>query len=104
MSKITNKVKETMNKGKEFVADHKGEIIIYGILGGISIGSIAYGVMTGRKYTKAWRAAKEALDKGDMTADFGPYKIIEILEPKTMESLGKTVCHEKTCEEFLKLK
>lgn len=103
MSKIMNKVKETMKSGKEFVVDHR-DAIFTGAVVGISLGCIAYGVMTGRKYSKMWRVAKEALDNGDMTANYGPYKIMEIFEPSTMKSLGRTVCHKDTCEAFLQVK
>ncbi len=98
--KVINKVNEI----KDFVVENKVAVITYSAVIGGTIGYCVYARHDVKKYSELWKKAKEAMDAGLRDYDYGPYKIMEILEPTTLESIGKTVCHEKTCKAFLDLK
>lgn len=103
-NEIKGKVKETANKAKDWAFDHKEGLIASGALAGVLIGSIVLGRKYNKKFEKAWRAAKQAYERGQVDYDFGPYKVMRFLEPKTGEFIGETVCHEDACKAFLDLK
>lgn len=110
-NKIKNlkvKVKGATVEAKDWIIDHKYEIIFYGgfygVMAGVLAGSIVLGRHNSKKYEKAWRAAKEAYENGHMDHDFGPYKVMRFFEPSTGEFLGETMCHNDSVKAFLNLK
>ena len=104
LKEIKGKVKETAVKVKDAVIDNKEIVIYYGALTGILVGGIVYGRHVNKKYEAAWRNAKQAFENGQLDADFGPYKLMRFLEPKTGDFIGQTMCHEDTMNLYLKLK
>lgn len=106
MKKLNNlkgKVKETAVEVKDWASENKGLIISCGALAVSIIGCVAITRYDSKKCAKAWRAAKEAYENGNLDHDFGPYKVMKIFEP-TGQFIGETVCHEKTTNAFLELK
>ena len=104
MKELKGKVKNGLKETKEFMSENKALCVTWGAIIG---GSIVLGVLGhqhDKKFENAWRAAKEALDNNDLEYDFGPYKVMKILEPKTGELIGQTMCHEDTTNLFLNLK
>lgn len=104
LKEIKGKVKNVAKGAKEFVEENKALCIIDGA---IVVGAITLGVLGHRhdkKFENAWRAAKEALDNGNLEHEFGPYKVMKFFEPKTGDFIGQTMCHEETVKAFLELK
>lgn len=104
LEKITGKVKETAVEVKDWANDHKEALFVCGAITGVIVGGIVLGRAYDKKYEKAWRDAKRALDDGRLDYDFGPYKLMRFLEPKTGEMIGETVCHKNTVDLFLEVK
>lgn len=108
MSKITNlkeKVEGKVNGAKEWVGNHKVELVTYAVFGGIVISSIAIGKKYDKKYHDMWLKAMEAMNNGSTNPeDYGPYKLMKIFEPGTEEFIGQLMCHEDACKGFLECK
>lgn len=104
LKEIKGKVKEKAVEVKDWTVDHKGELIAFGSIAGILVGGIVLGRRVNKKYVDGWRRATEAYKNGDLTADFGPYKLMRFLEPKTGEFIGEVMCHEDTVKAFLDVK
>lgn len=104
---IKEKVKNVSEDVKDFVSENKTAVVAVMTYSGVVCGIIGYGVWmhhNNNKCTEAWKKAQEAINAGSKDYDYGPYKIMEILEPKNGESIGRVACHENTCNEFLKLR
>lgn len=104
MSKLTTKAKELAKRGKEFVSDHQTEIVCAGIIVSGIVATGAYIHIHNKRFFKLWQEANNALHNGDMNHDYGPYKIMRFIEPKTRELIGEVACHEDTCKAFLDIK
>lgn len=104
LNKLTGKVKETAIQVKDWTSDHKSELIFCGAMAGVLVGGIVLGRRYDKKYAEMWRKASQAYKDGNLDYDFGPYKLMRIIEPKTGEFIGEVMCHEETCKAFLNIK
>lgn len=107
MAKLENlkvKVKGMALEAKDWIDDYKFELAFYGITAGVLVGGIVLGRHNSKKYEKAWRAAKEAYENGQLDSNFGPYKLMKFFEPATGEFIGETMCHNDSVKAFLNLK
>ena len=98
--KVIGKVSEV----KDWTVDHKVELIAVGVYAGIITGGVLLGRRSVKKGEVAWQKAMEAYKNGQMDYDFGPYKIMRILEPKTGDFIGEVLCHKDVCKALLGIK
>lgn len=90
---------------KEWIGNHKIELVTYGICGAIVIGSVVLGKKSDKKWHDKWLKATEAMNNGSTNPeDYGPYKLMKIFEPATGEFIGQVMCHEDSCKAFLECK
>lgn len=101
--KILPKIKDGATGLVGFFEDHFVEMIIGGCIVGGIVG-LAKAKNDSKAWEDAWRLANNYMKNNDFDHDFGPYKLMKVIEPKTGELLGQFACHEDTANVYLNLK